>query len=250
MLILTVSFQDYAVLHCHVFCALCPISLQNPQLQSYSNTIVASVTYYKQHIFREKAVIVQKCGTNGFLTLLYAFLQCHPYTRPWKLSSIEVRLSSSIKATFAIELWCYTFSSPLPPPSMPCFIWVHNSNDLSNGSKMLFPLSKITVFVGHVEVTLRPIQLWALLFLPPFFCSLYSNGETILQCFTGPVILPGSKWYTKCKEKVGEKDRNAEKHRGGRERTKVNHRAFFLFENVKIKKRLFLQHGRWDGLWV
>lgn len=226
-----------------MFCALCPTVLQNPQLQSYSNTIVASVTYYKQHIFREKAVIVQKCGTNGFLTLLYAFLQYHPYTRPWKLSSIEVQLSSSIKATFAIELWCYTFSSTLPPPSMPCYIWVHNSNDLSNGSKMFFPLSKITVFVGHVEVTLRPIQLKQSIAISTSFLLLYSNSETILQYFTGPIILPGSKWYTKCKGKVGEMDRNAEKHRRGSDGTKVNHRAFYFFENVKIKKRLFNSAG-------
>lgn len=90
------------------FGALCLDSLQSTQLQSYSCAIVVSVTYYKQRIFREKAVIVQKCGTNGFVTLLFAFLQCNPYTGPWKLSPIEVLLSSSIKAMFEIELWCYT----------------------------------------------------------------------------------------------------------------------------------------------
>lgn len=127
---------------------LCLDSLRCSQLQSYSDAIVATVTYYKQHIFREKAVIVQKCGTNGFVTLLYAFLQCNPYAGPWKLSPIEVRLSSSIKAMFAIELWCYTFPCLYPPPSMSCFIWVHNHNGLSNGSKMLFSLNKITVFYG------------------------------------------------------------------------------------------------------
>lgn len=98
-----------------------------------------SVTYYKQRIFREKAVIVQKCGTNGFVTLLYAFLQCNPYTGPWKLSPIEVLLSSSIKAMFAIELWCYTFSRLYPHPlrlvSYECtttMAWVM-------GPKCLFP---------------------------------------------------------------------------------------------------------------
>lgn len=75
-------YKDYALLHCPVFSALCAVSLQGSQLQSYSSAIVALVTYYKQHIFREKAVIVQKCDTNSFLTLLYAFLQCHPYTGP------------------------------------------------------------------------------------------------------------------------------------------------------------------------
>lgn len=98
----------------HVWCIV--QTLQSSQLQSYSSAIVVSVTYYKQRIFREKAVIVQKCGTNGFVTLLYAFLQCNPYTGPWKLSPIEVLLSSSIKAMFAIELWCYTFPRLYPYP--------------------------------------------------------------------------------------------------------------------------------------
>lgn len=96
--------------------ALCLDSLQISQLQSYSSAIVVSVTYYKQRIFGEKAVIVKKCGTNGFVTLLYAFLQCNPYTGPWKLSPIAVLLSSSIKAMFAIELWCYTFPRLYPHP--------------------------------------------------------------------------------------------------------------------------------------
>lgn len=129
-------------------CALCPFSLQNSQLQSYSSAIVASVTYYKQHIFREKAVIVQKCGTNGFLTLLHAFLQYHPYTRPWKLSSIEVWLSSSIRAMFAIELWCYTFPRLYLHP--PCLVLYECTTAMTwvMGPKCFFPLSKITVFCG------------------------------------------------------------------------------------------------------
>lgn len=98
-----------------MFGALCLGSV-SAGLQSYPIAIVASVTYYKQRIFREKAVIVQKCGTNGFVILLCAFLQCKPYTGPWKLSPIEVLLSSSIKAMFAIELWCYTFSRLYPHP--------------------------------------------------------------------------------------------------------------------------------------
>lgn len=39
---------------------------------------------------------------------------------------------------FAIELWRYTFLPTFPPTSPPCFIWVHNHNDLSNGPKMPF----------------------------------------------------------------------------------------------------------------
>lgn len=46
----------FFIVACLVHCA---DSLQSSQLQSYSSAIVASVTYYKQRIFREKTVIVQ-----------------------------------------------------------------------------------------------------------------------------------------------------------------------------------------------
>lgn len=39
--------------------AHCVGSLQSSRLQSHSGAIVVSVTYYKQRIFREKAVIVK-----------------------------------------------------------------------------------------------------------------------------------------------------------------------------------------------
>lgn len=55
---LLLVYEDYARPHCYAFGALCLDSLQISQLQSYSSAIVVSVTYYKQHIFREKAVIV------------------------------------------------------------------------------------------------------------------------------------------------------------------------------------------------
>lgn len=115
-----------------------PSLLPSTRLQSYSGAIVASVTYYKQHTFREKAVIVQKCGTNGFLTLLYAFLQCQPLHKTlkallnWSLAFIQYK---SYVCNWALALYLF---SPLPPPCMPCFIWVHSSNGLSNGSKILF----------------------------------------------------------------------------------------------------------------
>ncbi len=44
----------------------CADSLQSSQLQSYSGAIVVSVIYYKQHVFREKAVIVQSVAQMAF----------------------------------------------------------------------------------------------------------------------------------------------------------------------------------------
>lgn len=114
---------------------------------------------------------MRKCGTNGFLTLLYAFLQCHPYTGPWKLSPIEVWLSSSIKAMFAIELWCYTFPRLYPHPACLVSYECTTARAWVMAPKCLFFQSKITVFVGHVEVTLRPIQL-LLWLISLFFVSL------------------------------------------------------------------------------
>lgn len=46
----------FFILTCLVHCV---DSLQSSRLQSYSGAIAVSVTYYKQRIFREKAVIVQ-----------------------------------------------------------------------------------------------------------------------------------------------------------------------------------------------
>lgn len=181
-------YEDYALLHCHMFAALCLYSLQSSHLQSYSGAIVVSVTYYKQRIFREKAVIVQKCGTNGFVTLLYAFLQCNPYTGPWKLSPIEVLLSSSIKAMFAIELWCYTFLRLYPQPlrlvSYECtttMAWVMSP-------KCLF-LEQNHCFCGSCGGNWDLYNLnRLLLLLIPLSLSFYSNSETILQYLTGPII--------------------------------------------------------------
>lgn len=136
---LLLVYEDCAFLHCHMFCALYCDSLQSSWLQSYFSAIVVSVTYYKQRVFREKAVIVQKCGRNGFVTLLYAFLQCNPYTGPWKLSPIEVLLSSSIKAMFAIELWSYTF--PRLYPHSPLLVSYECTTTMAwvMGPKCLFP---------------------------------------------------------------------------------------------------------------
>lgn len=167
---------------------LCLDSLWCSQLQSYSDAIVATVTYYKQHIFREKAVIVQKCGTNGFVTLLYAFLQCNPYAGPWKLSPIEVRLSSSIKAMFAIELWCYTFPCLYPHPL--CLVSYECTTTMAwvMGPKCFFPWTKSLFFMGHAERTLRPTQLKQTTAITNFFLCLYSNRETIQRYLTGPII--------------------------------------------------------------
>lgn len=202
--------------------------------------IVVSVTYYKQCISREKAVIVQKCCTNGFVTLLYAFLQCNPYTGPWKLWAIEVLLSSSIKAVFAIELSCYTFSRLYPHlhrlVSYECtttMVWVM-------GPKYLF-LNKITAFVGHIEVTLRPGQLEQSTAITNSFFFLYLTLLilTVKQfCGTAQAV-----WFSpaQCrKTHMGEKKTKRERNT---QRTRVNHRAFSLFENVNIKEKLFFIGG-------
>lgn len=129
-------YEDYTFFLCCMFSALDPIS--SLKLQSNYGAIVASVTYYKQHTFGKKAVIVQKCVRNGFLTLLYAFLQRQPLHKTlkallnWSLAFIQHK---SYACNWALALYLF---SPLPPPCMPCFIRVHRSNGLSNGSKMPF----------------------------------------------------------------------------------------------------------------
>lgn len=220
-----------------MFRALCLDSPQSSGLQSYSSAIVVSVTYYKQRIFREKAVIVQKCGRNGFGTLLYAFLQCNPYTGPWKLSPIEVLLSSSIKAMFAIELWCYTFPRLYPHPprlvSYECtttMAWVM-------GTKRLFP-EQNHYFCGSCRGNFkRPEQLEQTTAITNSFLSIL-----IVKSFCSTSQAPSFS-LTQCnihtREKKKKQEAYREKHRG---REREEHRStteLFPCFKMSTSKRSF-----------
>lgn len=92
---------------------------------------------------------------------------------------------------FAIELWCYAFPRLYPHPLHLVSYECTTTMALSNGSKMPFSRNKISVFVGHAEVTLIPVQLEQTTAITNSFLSLcvYSNSEIILQYLTGPCHL-------------------------------------------------------------
>lgn len=122
----------------HVVCIM--HTFKNSKLQRYSSAIVVSVTYYKQRIFGERAVIVRSAAQMLCNTVHLSSPQ--PINRTLKAlanwSSPFIQHKSYI-CNWALVLY---LSSPLPPASQPCFIWVHNHNGLSNGSKIPFPWTK------------------------------------------------------------------------------------------------------------
>lgn len=135
-------YEDYAPLHSHMFGALCPSTL------------------YRAASF--KATPVQLLSQSPIInkTFLEKGHNCAKVWHKW-LSNITVCLSSMLPirgALKALANWSSAFirhksyicnwafvlylSSPLPLRSPSCFIWVHNHNGLSNGSKMPFPWTK------------------------------------------------------------------------------------------------------------